>query len=160
MLSGRKALLLGVVLLAPVIQGCVLGGYLASAGALTVGYAALSEPATTGMTDISSVGGVRYVEDAVKIWLERDQLPLPVLEEGEHTFTIRSTGFVRVKGARGARVVQLKEKYKGQDRLIAEYVVSWDSTPEQYTLVRAVNRLYAGKLDVSSTPVLKTYNQG
>ncbi len=80
--------------------------------------------------------------------------PLPVLPEGSHNFSIRvGADQVRVPGSRGARRVEL---FDGQT-LLAEYVVAWDKTPEEYRVVSATNRLYEAPLDVSKVPALPTY---
>jgi len=150
MLAGRKVLLLMVVpLLCGMAAGCE---WVTLATGTGVAYEATAKPATQAMTQLVHVEGSLYVSEAVRLWMERGQLPLPVLEDGVHDFSIRPTKAVTVKGALGARTVELWDR----NRLVAEYIVCWDRKPEEFRLVSARNRLYGGDLDVTSVPVLKT----
>ena len=150
MLAGRKVLLLMVVpLLCGMAAGCQ---WLTLAAGTEAAYEVTATPATDRLTNLAHVEGSLYVGEAVKVWMDRGQLPLPVLEDGVHEFDIRPTKYVEMKGSLGARVVELWDR----NRLVAEYVVSWDRRPEEYRLVSAQNKLYEGELDVSAVPVLKT----
>ena len=109
---------------------------------------------TQRLTDMSNSGGAVYVGDAVQMWLDRGQLPMPVLPEGSHSFSVRvGTQQVRVPGSRGARIVQLFDN----GNPVAEYLVAWDRTPEEYRVVSATNLLYDRPLDATNVPALKTY---
>jgi len=147
MLTGRKALVLVVILLVPSLGGCLVGAVAGGGSA----YVLTSQQQTALGTDIFNLGGDEYVEDAVKTWLARGQLPLPVLPDGTHTFGVRRGEGVKVKHSRGARVVTL---YDG-GRPIATYVIAWDRRPLEYRVHKATNLLYAGELDASTAPVIR-----
>lgn len=149
MLDGRKILLVTVMVLAACVQGCLMGAIAAT----TSTYVATSKPATEALTDASRIRACVHVEDALEEWMRQRQLPIPVLDPGTHAFRIRSADFVKVKGAAGARVVELWDG----ERLIAEYTVSWDRMPVEYRLASVRNLVYDEKLDVSNVPVIKTY---
>ena len=149
MLDGRKILTAILITLAACMQGCLMGAITATTG----GYIATSEPATECLTNLSSVGSAFDVEDAVREWLNRGQLPLPVLGDGVHPFHLKAGNFAELTGARGARIVQLLDG----EVVIAEYTVAWDRVPPEYRLAAARNLLYDGELDVGRTHVLKTY---
>ena len=151
MRSARTVLLLIGAMGLAMTAGCQWLGMWAGAHAL---YVVGSEPMTKAATDMSNSGGAAYVGQAVTMWLDRNQLPMPVLPEGPHDFSVRVGVAVDVKRARGARVVELLDG----PQLIAEYVVAWDKTPEEYRLVSATNRVYEGALDVSDVPVIQTYH--
>jgi len=157
MLNGRKILTATLIALAACMQGCLISWPLASSTAVVTGttgaYVATSEPATECLTNLSSVGPVVNVTDAVREWLNRGELPLPVLGDGVHTFHLKAGDFTGVKGARGARIVQLLDG----EVVIAEYTVAWDRVPPEYRLAAARNLLYEGELDVGRVPILKTY---
>jgi len=140
----RKVVLLMVVALAPTVSGCLVG---AVAGAGTA-YWLTAPQQTEVMTTLWNQSGENYVEDAMKTWLDRGQLPLPVLPDGMHTFSLLKTDYVTVPHALGAQTVALYDR----GRLIAEYVVAWDRRPLEFRVAKATNRLYDGDLDVSTTP--------
>jgi len=150
-LAARTVLLAAAVACVPLVAGCEWVMLTAGTGAA---YEATAKPTTDALTQVAHVEGSLYVDKAVKVWMERGQLPLPLdaLTDGVHDFDIRSTKSVTVKGSLGARVVELWD----HGRLVAEYVVCWDRKPEQYRLVSATNKLYGGQLDVSAVPVLQT----
>ena len=157
MLDGRKFFTTILVVLAACMQGCLVTWPLASSTAVVTGatgaYVATSEPATECLTNLSSVGPVVDIEDAVREWLNRGELPLPVLGDGVHTLHLKAGDFAEVKGARGARIVQLLDG----EVVIAEYTVAWDRVPPEYRLAAARNLLYEGELNVDRVPLLKTY---
>lgn len=146
----RKVLVLVVLVAAAAASGCLVGG-VASGG---TAYVVEGPQMTKRFTNISNTGGMLHVEDAVRTWLIRGQLPLPVMDEGVHEFSIRTARWAKVTGARGGRVVQVCDG----EEIVAEYTVAWDKVPVEYRLVSATNMLYAGELDVSEVPVLRTYN--
>jgi hypothetical protein len=150
-LGGRMVLLLAVIASVPLAAGCEWVMLSAETGAA---YEATAKPATAALTKVAYVEGSMYVGEAVRVWMERGQLPLPfeALGDGVHQFSIHPTTSVNVKGSLGARTVELWDR----NQLVAEYVVSWDRKPEEYRLVSARNKLYGGDLDVSSVPVLQT----
>ena len=143
----RKTLILSLVFLAPSLGGCLVGAVAGVSGA----YVLTAKEQTRIGTEIYNLGGDEYVEAAVKVWLERGQLPLPVLPEGTHNFALKKTDGVQVPHSRGARVVEL---YDNGSR-IATYVIAWDRRPVEYRVEKATNLLYAGKLDPKSAPVIK-----
>ena len=149
--SVRNLLMIAALASVVAVAGCE---WLLISGAAGGGYVGAGPGVTQAFTDISNSAGAQHVGDAVQTWLTRGQLPLPVLPEGSHNFSIRvGADQVRVPGSRGARRVEL---FDGQT-LLAEYVVAWDKTPEEYRVVSATNRLYEAPLDVSTVPVLPTY---
>ena len=148
MLSGRKPLLLLLVLPVVLTAGCQ---WLLLTGAVGGTYIATSDQHTKDWTDLFNSEGAKHVEDAMRIWLDRGQLPMPVLPEGSHNFAFRVGKAVDVKCSRGARTVEFYDN----DRLVADYVVAWDRRPEEYRLVSATNRLYDGVLSVDDVPVLR-----
>lgn len=151
MLTGRKALVLAVIVLAPMLGGCAESMLVSSVAAAGGAYMLTEQQQTDAMTDIGNLGGDAYVEDAVRVWLERGELPLPVLPDGSHSFRAKKGDAAKVQHARGARVVRL---YDGK-QLVATYVVAWDRRPLEYRVHEATNMLYAGELDVKTTPVIR-----
>lgn len=149
MLDGRKVLVGIVIVLMASVQGCLVG----STAGVTGYYVTRSKPMTARMTEASNAGGVLDVEEAVKIWLQRNQLPVPVFD-GRQEFKVRATQMVQIKGMKGGRKVELL----AGEKPIAEYVVSWDKTPLEYRVLLAKNLLYGGNLNVDNVPVLKTYD--
>ena len=59
------------------LGGCLVG---AVAGVGTA-YVLTEEEQTNILTDVYNVRGEKHVADAVKTWLDRGQLPLPVLPD-------------------------------------------------------------------------------
>ena len=114
-------------------------------------YVLTAKKQTEVGTEMYNLGGDEYVKDAVKVWLERGQLPLPVLREGTHNFALKKTSGVKVPHSRGARTVELYDNGSH----IATYVIAWDRRPVEYRVEKATNLLYAGKLDPKSAPVIK-----
>ena len=151
MLDGRRLIFAALMALTAFTAGCPIG--LVVTGT-TTGYIAGSEPGTEALTNVSHVWPVADVENVVTEWMNRGQLPLPVLDDGVHTFYLRQGKFTPARGGLGARVVELLD---GQ-QVVAEYAVAWDRTPVEYRLLWARNLLYDGELDVSKVPVLKTYD--
>ena len=151
MLNGRRILLGLIIASAAVVQGCAIGAGVTGASAA---YVITGEQSTNGLAELRNREGQPEAEHAVKEWLDRGQLPLPVLDDGVHDFRIRPAKYVKVPRSRGAQIIEL---WDGES-VIVEYVVSWDRQPAEYRLVKAVNRLYAGKIDVSDVPVLKLYD--
>ena len=151
MRSLRPVLLIAVLASAALLSGCE---WLLLWGGTSGGYIATGPDATKAFTDMSNSAGAANVGHAVETWLDRGQLPMPVLAEGSHNFSVRvGSDQVDVKGSRGARRVALFDN----GAVVAEYVVAWDKTPEEYRVVSATNRLYDAPLDVASVPVLTTY---
>jgi hypothetical protein len=150
-LAARIMLLVAAVACMPLLAGC---GWVTLTAATGVGYETTAKSTTDDFTKLAFIEGSMYVDKAVKVWMDRGQLPLPLdaMADGVHDFSIRSTTSVNVKGSLGARAVELWDR----NRLVAEYVVAWDRQPEQYRLVSAQNKLYGGELDVSAVPVLQT----
>jgi hypothetical protein len=145
----RNALLLLLVLPIVMTAGCA---WLAVTAGVGTGYIVHGEQATKNWTDCMNASGQKHVEDAVRVWLDRGQLPMPVLPDGSHSFAIRvGKEAVQVKEAKGARNVELFDN----DRPIAAYVVAWDRSPEEYRLVSATNRLYDSELKVDNVPPLQ-----
>ena len=148
----RNFLPVAAVLSLVLTAGCQWLGLTAVVGG---GYLADSDNMVQKYTALSAVDGAARVGDAVQLWRERDQLPMPVLAEGSHSFSITiAPGQVNVKGSRGARTVRLFDNGDA----IADYVVAWDRTPYEYRLVSATNLLYDAPLDVADVPTLPTYN--
>ncbi len=151
MRSLRHILIVAGMASVAMLCGCE---WLLVSGAASECYVETSGPMTKAFTDCSNSAGAAHVGDAVQTWLNRNQLPMPVSNEGSHSYSVRVGGQgVDVKGSRGARRVELFDN----GVLIAEYVVAWDKTPEEYRVVSATNRLYDAPLDVASVPVLPTY---
>ncbi len=145
--------ILMVVGLASVAMLCGCEWLLLS-GAVGAGYVDSGAQTTKAFTDCSNSAGAAHVGDAVQTWLNRNQLPLPVSGEGSHNYSMRvGTQGVDVTGSRGARRVELFDN----GNLIAEYVVAWDKSPEEYRVVSATNCLYDAPLDVTAVPPLPTY---
>lgn len=151
MSSVRRILLVAVVASLPAFAGCE---WLVLTGAVSGGYVASGEKSTQDLTDQVNSNGAVYVGDAVQTWLNRNQLPLPALSDGSHSFSVRvGSELVRVPGARGARRVELFDN----GNPIALYVVSWDKNPAEYRLVSATNLLYDQPLEVDKVPLIPTY---
>ncbi len=151
MRSFRNILMVAGLASVAMVCGCE---WLLLSGAVGAGYVDSGARTTKAFTDCSNSGGAAYVGDAVQTWLNRNQLPVPVSGEGSHNYSLRvGTQGVDVKGSRGARRVELFDN----DVLVADYVVAWDKTPEEYRVVSATNRLYDAPLDVTAVPVLPTY---
>jgi hypothetical protein len=152
MSSVHRILLVVVVASLPVFAGCE---WLLLTGAVGGGYVASGEKSTQNLTDKVNSNGAVYVGDAVQTWLNRNQLPMPALPDGSHSFGVRvGSELVRVPGARGARRVDLFDN----GAPIASYVVSWDKNPAEYRLVSATNLLYDQPLEVENVPLIPTYS--
>jgi hypothetical protein len=151
MLSGRKSLLLLIVLPVVLTAGCQ---WLALTGVVGGAYVDSGPQATKNFTDLSNQDGAKHVEDAMRVWIDRGQLPMPVLPEGSHSFATRVEGAVQVKSARGARLVRLFDN----NHVVADYVVAWDRRPEEYRLVSVTNRIYDSVISVDSVPTLQTFD--
>lgn len=138
------------------VGGCAVPGYiflggLAGGGAVYTDYCENGAVMTQSITTFYNRDEANQVGDAVRVWLDRTQLPLPVLADGPHNFSERVARVVNVPDSRGARAVDLYDN----GNLVAEYVVAWDRQPPQYRLVSATNLLYEGKLDVEDVPELQ-----
>jgi hypothetical protein len=138
-LAARIMLLVAAAVCLPLLTGC---NWVMLTAVTGTGYEATAQTTTENLTKLAFIEGSMYVDKAVKVWMDRGQLPLPLdaMADGVHDFSIRSTTPVNVKGSLGARAVELWDR----DRLVAEYVVS------------ANNKIYGGDLDVSAVPVLQT----
>jgi hypothetical protein len=147
MLDGRKTLLLLCVVALTGLPGCLMGAI----GASSTAYVGSSRATTEGLTDLSNSAGAEKCEAAVTEWLVRGELPLPVLESGTASFAIRGSRRAKVNGVKGAQIVELWDR----GSLVAEYVVVWERSPEQYRLYQATNRRYDKPLEVKGVAILK-----
>ncbi|HUW58895.1 MAG TPA: hypothetical protein VMZ92_19820 [Planctomycetota bacterium] len=150
MLDDRRMLLAALMVLTAFTPGCP---FVVAGTSMGSTYVVGSEPATAGLTAGAHLEPAKGVVDAVTEWMNRGQLPLPVMGDGVHAFYLRAGKLVPAGGAQAARVVEL---FDGQ-QLVAEYGVAWDRAPVEYQLIWARNLLYEGTLDVSKVPVIKTY---
>lgn len=151
MRNGWKLLAVVVLACAMAQPGCQLTAMSALGAGAGAGYVNRSKDATKQLTTRFNREGSMYVEDAVKTWLDRGQLPLPALPDGMHNFSVLKGDLAAVQKARGAQVVHL---YDGQ-RLIADYTIAWDRRPMVFRVDKAVNRLYEGELKTDAVPKIR-----